>query len=236
MILPTIRASFGRKDILHLVDIVAGEDVELRRLTRGRLDEHGADSVLDDPRVLNALLSARDVKAPPSLVFYVLVRHALLEGGIGSRDTADYVASMVLAFARSTRVHRVSEGSHEEYRYLVDMVAKIADAPPREAFMLRKHLGDFSLWLSGLYPDFIQRRVQRRGAPPIRYYEAMGASGYDMASASPEARALDLDDVLSEVSTHFAGVRVALNRVSDRYLHPHGNPVNRLLRELEAGG
>src|SRR5687767_8089250 len=108
MILPTIRASFGRRDALHLVDLLARHDPELRDAARVRLEEHGPDSLLDDPRVRNALLTDPDVAAPPALVFYVLVRQALLEGGIDSAATADFVASLVIAFARTERAYRIS--------------------------------------------------------------------------------------------------------------------------------
>jgi len=94
-------------------------------------------------------------------------------------------------------------------------------------------MGNFALWLSGVFPDFVQDRVERRGAPPISYYEDMGASGYRMASESPEAQALGLRPVLASISRQFTGVRSALNRVSDRYLWRGGtNPVGRLLREV----
>lgn len=235
MILPTARASFGRRDALHLVELLSERDEELRELTQERLDADGIDALLDDPRVLNILLTNPSMKAPPALVFYVLIRQALLEGGIEDRETADYVATMILAFVRSGRAHRISEHDSQEYRYLVDMVLKLADTPPREAFLLRAHLGDFALWLSGLFPDFIEVRARRRGAPSMRYYERMGAVGYTMASESPEAETLGLTRIFTEVARHFSGVRVALNRVSDRYLCPgRGDPVEQLLREVSA--
>lgn len=235
MILPNIRASFGRRDALHLVELLTERDAELRELAQERLDADGIDTLLDDPRVLNILLTNPEVKAPPSLVFYVLVRQALLEGGIEDRATADYVAAMVLAFVRSGRAHRISENDSQEYRYLVDMVLKLADTTPHEAFLLRVHLGDFALWLSGLFPDFIEGRARRRGAPPMPYYERMGATGYAMASESPEAETLGLSRIFTDVARHFSGVRIALNRVSDRYLYPgRGHPVEQLLREVSA--
>lgn len=235
MILPTVRASVGREDALHLVELLSAGDPELRKLTRERLEADGVDGLLDDPRVLNAILTDLSVKAPPSLVFYILVRQALLEGGIEDRGTADYVASLVLAFVRSGRAYRVSEEATEEYRYLVDIVTKLSHSKPREAFLLRAHLGNYSLWLSGIFPGFIESRVRRRGAPPIQYYERMGAAGYGMASESPEAETLGVGSVFTEVSQHFSRVRVALNRISDRYLFPTGgDPVDRLLREVVA--
>lgn len=235
MILPTIRASFTRSDVQHLVGLLGRGDEESMRLAESRVDKEGADALLDDPRVLNLLLTDPDAAAPTNLVFYVLVRHALLEVGIDDRGTADYVASLLVAFGRGTRAYRISESTSDEYHYLVDMVIKLATADPREAFLLRSHLGNFSLWLSGLFPDYVEARTRRKGAPSIRYFERMGSTGYRLAARSHEAESLGLDRVLNEVAQHFGGVRVALNIVSDRYLWARsGDPVGRLLREVAA--
>jgi hypothetical protein len=239
MILPTIRASFSRRDVLHLARLLGRGDEHIAAGAERRLDEDGADALLDDPRVLNALLTDPEAAAPTSLVFYVLVRHALLEVGLTDRATADYVASLLVAFGREGRAYRVSDDTTDEYHYLVDMVARLASAERREAFLLRSHLGNFSLWLSGLFPDYLESRSRRKGAPPISYYERMGTTGYHLAAKSPEASSLGLDRILNEVGDHFGGVRSALNIVSDRYLCPRGgDPVGRLLREAatRAGG
>jgi hypothetical protein len=235
MILPTIRASFLRSDILHLVRLLGRGDEEVMRQAERRVDQEGADALLDDPRVLNALLTDPNAAAPTNLVFYVLVRHALLEVGIDDRATADYVASLLAAFGREGRAYRVSESTTDEYHYLVDMVVRLAAADAREAFLLRSHLGNFSLWLSGLFPDYVEARTRRRGAPSIQYYERMGSTGYRLAAKSREAKSLGLDGVLNAVAQHFGGVRVALNIMADRYLWPQsGDPVGRLLREVAA--
>lgn len=243
MILPTIRASFTRSDALHLVQLLGQDDPELGERARTRLEEEGVDSLLDDPRVRNALLTDSRAGASPAVIFYVLVRQALLEGGIDDRETADYVASLVLNFGRGTRAYRISDETDEEFHYLVDLVTRMEEVEGRRAFLLRTHLGNYSLWISGLFPDYLQARVQRKGAPPISYYETMGSTGFRMAARSPQAQSLGVEDVLREVARDFSGVRSALNRISDRYLWPGGaNPVNRLLREvadrvdLEGGG
>lgn len=233
MILPTTRASFSRRDVLHLVRLIGHGDEEIVAGAERRLDEEGPDALLDDPRVLNALLTHPDASAPTSLIFYVLVRHALLEVGIRDRATADYVASLLVAFGKAGRAYRVSDTTTDEYHYLVDMIARLASAERREAFLLRSHLGNFSLWLSGLFPDYLESRSRRKGAPSISYYEHMGSTGYHLAARSPEAATLGVDRILTEVADHFSGVRSALNLVSDRYLWPKGSdPVGRLLREV----
>ena len=185
---------------------------------------------------MNALLTDPEVKASPDVIFYVLVRQALLEGGMEDRALADYVASLVLGFGRGARAYRLSDEADEEFHYLVDLVAEMDGAGDRRAFLLRVHMGSYSLWITGLFPDFLEARVQRRGAPPIRYYEEMGAVGYRMAAESREAEALGMDGLFRDVAIHFRQVRSALNRVSDRFLWPAGaNPVNRLLRDVLRG-
>lgn len=233
MILPTIRASFGRTDARHLVELLGRNDPDLKEAATRRLDEQGVDSLLDDPRVMNALITDPGVTAAPQLVFYVLVRQALLEGGIDDRGIADFVASVLVAFGRSRRAYRVSEQNQQEYHYLVDLISRMGSAREREAFLLRSHLGNYSLWLAGLFPDFLEARTRRRGAPGVEYYEQMGRTGYLMAAESPEAGTLGIEEVLQAVAREFSGVRVALNRVSDRHFWPGGgDPVGRLLREV----
>lgn len=236
MILPVIRSSFGRSDAQHLVQLLGRNDDELRAAAQERLDQEGVDALLDDPRVLNAVLTDPEVKASPEVVFYVLVRQALLEGGMDDRAVADYVASLVLGFGKGARAYRLSDETEEEFHYLVDMVAEMDAAGDRRAFLLRAHMGNYSLWITGLFPDYVEARVQRRGAPPIRYYEEMGAVGYRMAAESREADALGMAALFHDVATHFRGVRTALNRVSDRYMWAGAaNPVNRLLRDVTRG-
>lgn len=233
MIMPVIRSSFGRNEALQLVELLGRCDPDLREAARKRLEEDGLDGLLDDPRVLNALLAGEDVKSRPEIVFYVLVRQSMLERGVDDPVVADYVASVLVAFGRSRRAYRISEKGEEEYGYLVDLVTRLGTASGQEAFLLRVHMGNFALWLSGLFPDFLEARMRRRGAPPVSYYERMGSTGYLMASRSPEASALGVDGALGSVARHFSGVRSALNRVSDRYLwRGSGNPVGRLLREV----
>ncbi len=233
MILPTIRASLSRSDAQQLVRLLGGEDPELGAAAQLRLEEHGIGSLLDDPRVRNALLTDADVSVPPPVIFYVLVRQALLEGGIDDENTSDYVASMLVSFGQAGRAYRISDGDDREFHYLTDMISELRSADGRRRFLLRVHLGDFALWMSGLFPDYLEARTRRKGAPPISYFEELGVTGYRGASESFEAGELGMDTVLMGVANQFSAVRTALNRISDRHFWPaSGNPVGRLLREV----
>ena len=233
MIMPTIRASLSRRDARQLAALIGRDDAETSDAAHRRLDQHGVDSLLDDPRVLNGLLTDPEVSVPPTIVFYVLVRQALLEGGLDDRGTADYVASLVAAFGRARRAYRISAEDGGEFHYMTDMISEMRTAGGRRRFLLRVHLGDYALWMSGLFPDYLEARTRRKGAPPITYFEELGADGYRRASESREAEALGMKAVLRGISDRFKGVRVALNRISDRHFWPNGgDPVGRLLREV----
>lgn len=237
MILPRIRASLGRSDALALVELLGRDDPEIRRAARERLEDAGIDALLDDPRTPAALMTASGVALGPPVVFYVLVRHALLEGGVEHRGTADYLASLVVAFGSGNRAWRISDRPGEEFRYLVDLIARMGDDDGEEAFLIQSHLGNFALWLTGLFPDFLEGRRQRRGAPSYRYYEAMGSAGFRLAASTAQAENLGLDELLREVADSFPRLRIALNRVSDRHMWRGGaDPVGRLLRGLEGRG
>jgi hypothetical protein len=170
--------------------------------------------------------------APANLVFYLLVRHALLEDGISERDLADYLAALLVAFGRSGRAFRVADET-EEFHHLVDIVAAGDESSGHRAFLLRAHLGEYALWLSGLFPDHITARVQRRGAPGLGYYEALGSTGFRMAARYRDAERHGLDRVYLDCADRFPALRIALNRIADRHLFPaKGDRVERLLRQI----
>jgi hypothetical protein len=230
MIKPNVRASFGRREAELLLSIAGPRGEQ-------RLREEGFDALLDDADVLRTLVrGGRISSAPAPLVFYLLVRHALLQREIADRQVADYIAGILLEFGMAGRAHAVDGGEGEPFHYLADILAALERARGEREFLLRVHLGNFALWLAGIFPDFITRRVQRRGAPPLSYYEEMGALGFRSAAANEMALRHGLGEVLLNVAEQFRDVRVALNSLSDTVFFPRtGDPVDRLLRQVQDG-
>lgn len=227
MIKPNVRASFGRGEAELLVAL-AGPGAE------ARLREQGLDALLDEPAVLRGLVRGERIStAPAPLVFYVMVRHALLQREIHDRQLADYTAAVLLEFALAGRAHRVDGGEGEPFHYLADILAALERARGEREFLLRVHLGNFALWLGGIYPDFITHRVQRRGAPPLSYYDELGAAGFRMAAGSDLALRHGLGDLLVSAADRFRDVRAALNSLSDTLFFPYSrDAVERLLRQV----
>lgn len=235
MILPNVRASFGRAEAGYIIWLLTRGSESARESAEARLREEGFDAILDDPRTLNALLAhtATFSTAPQTLVFYVLIRHSLLEHGITDRVMADYLSALLISFSKGKRAYRVDENGEAEYSYLVDLVTAAESASGHHRFLLHAHLGDFALWLSGLFPDYITARVQRRGAPGIHYYESLGASGYRLASDCRDATNSGMNLLYKSCADAFPDLRIALNAISDRHLFPtRAESVDRLLRQV----
>jgi hypothetical protein len=133
MILPTIRRELDREDGVKLAELLAGDDPDLRRRSLERLDEEGIDALLDDPRTLNAVLTATGVQLSAPIVFYIIARQALLETGVTDLALADYVASVILAFGKGKRAYQISDRDAEEYHYLADMMMGLAGSDGERA-------------------------------------------------------------------------------------------------------
>jgi hypothetical protein len=232
VILPNVRTSFGRPEAGTVIRLLAGTDDGATARVEARLRDEGLDALLDDPRTLNAVLTA-DHSAPSTLVFYLLVRHALLESGIDDRVLADYIAALLIEFGKEDRAYRADPAEPGRFLYLVDLVAEMDSPDGRRQFLLRAHLGNYALWLTGIFPDYVTARVHRRGAPGLQYFEEMGATGYRLAADTPVAADHGIDALLRTAADTFPELRIALNRVSDRYFFPASRgAVDRLLRQI----
>ena len=233
MIVADVRQSLTRADAqLALRLIGRGSPAELAG-AEDALRDRGIDALLDDPRLLGALVDARQgAHASLALFTYVATRHALRAAGETDRTLADYVAAIVLHFGLRDRATRVSESDDETYASLAEIAEDLDIADQRRAFLLRAHLGNYALWLSGLFPDMIETRRWRRGGPGLEYYEELGRRGFRLAADHRLAEQHGLAPVYATAAERFAVLRVALNSLSDRYFFPNHHSPDRLMRQV----
>jgi hypothetical protein len=174
---------------------------------------YGLDDILDRPELRIYLLDGRMPGPSASLFFYVLVRQALLEQRLDDRSLADYCAALLREFGVRSRAGRPSTHDDADHHYLVDILADLTQSTGERHFKVCVQLGNYSLWLTGIFPDRIRARRARRGGPDLEYYEALGQRGYAEASEHHLAEWAGLDGVLHTTAERFTAVRRALNRV-----------------------
>lgn len=167
------------------------------------------------------LRAVRSLLVPSEPLFmYVMVRHALVRAGVTDRGIADYLAALLVEFGRRDRALRVDWNDDAQHRYLVDIVRDLESSSGERRFKVMLHLGNYALWLAGIYPDYIAARRARHGGPDLTYYDALGQRGFVMASDHELADRLGLEEVLAETAARYRTIRGALNGVSDQYFFP----------------
>lgn len=205
MIQPDARSRFTADDVAFVL-----------RCTPGARRTEGLDERLDRPELAEQL-AAEPVPGPsPSLFFYVLVRQALRDHGIEDRRVADYCAALLREFGLRDRAERVAPIDDHRHRYLVDIMADAAASQGDRQFRVLVHLGNYALWIAGVFPQWISARRNRRGGPDISYYDAMGTRGFAEASDHWLASHVGLNDVYRTTADRFSDVRLALNDLSGR--------------------
>jgi hypothetical protein len=78
------------------------------------------------------------------------------------------------------------------------------------------HIGNYSLFLSGVFPERIRSRAEARGFPDFKYYEGLGQAHYRMASDHRLAQRYEVAKISNTLADRFAATRLALNDIADR--------------------
>src|SRR5437870_6346218 len=233
MILANVRGRLRAQDLLLVALALARGDAARRARYERLLLEAGPDELLDEPDLLDALLALRTLVVPsPALFAYVAVRHTLRAAGVDDRALADYLAALLLEFGDHDRQVRIRRTDDETYHYLVDMVEDLTglDDAGERAFLLRVHLGNYSLWLAGLFPDFIEARRSRKGGPDLPYYDELGRQGYQLASEHHLAGRYGVAEIYRSAAERFPTLRAAFNRLSDQVFFASATTPDKILR------
>jgi hypothetical protein len=233
MIRADVRSKLGRHDAQLAMRLMArGSHSEYEEL-EARLRDRGIDALLDDARLLTAIVeSPQGAHASFPLFAYVVVRHALRAAGERDVVLADYVASILMHFSSRDAANRISQMDDQTYTTLAELSGDVDDPDARRSFLVRAHLGNYALWLSGLFPDHIEHRRWRRGGPDLEYFEEMGRRGYQLAASHGMAAQLGLTTLFALAAERFALMRVALNNVSDSLMFANVHTPERLMRQV----
>ena len=218
MIRPNCRAQFAAEDIDFILSVLGRKISTAECLVKLLADEDSRDLILDDEALLHALLERSGcLRVSSRFYFYILVRQVLRRSGIQDRAVADYVAEVLAEFSRAERVRCVVPGQVAPLDYFIDMLAALQTADERTSFLIRVHIGNHSLFLSGVFPARIRFRAERCGFPDLKYYEGLGRTHYRAASDHRLAQRYDVAGIFDTLSERFETTRLALNDIADRF-------------------
>jgi hypothetical protein len=133
--------------------------------------------------------------------------------GMPDAELMTYVSGMLVDFAHMDNLYRVKDAHGRRLEYLVDLQLESQRGDKAHARDTQKHLGDYAMFMVGMFPESLQRR--RRAIGP-EYYVAQGKQAYNTVSAmdSPRPSAA----LFRKLAAHFETCVSALN-VEKEFLH-----------------
>ena len=217
MIQPNCRVQFAAEDIDFILSVLGAKIETAECLTKLLADEESRDLILDDEALFHALLERRGcLRVSTRFYFYILIRHVFRRSDIQERAVADYVAEVLAEFARTERARCVVPGQTNPLDYLFEMLTALRTADDRTSFFIRVHIGNHSLFLSGVFPERIRFRAEMRGFPDLKYYEGLGRTHFRMASDHRLAQKYEVAKIYNTLAERFQATRLALNDIADR--------------------
>ena len=211
--MPSSRDRFTAADFRFLSELLSpdggGEPVA------GLFDDpESLREILDQKVVLDGVLSAAcSISISPQFYFYVLVRHAFAGAGLEDPGLADFVAG-VLAERVTADPADMLKGIPSGLTHAADFVAMMEKARGRMRFHMQLAAGNQFLVLTGLFPDYIRKRSERRGAPGIGFYESFAGRVYKDAADNPSAPRNAPRRLFGELSERMHEARCSLNRLA----------------------
>lgn len=211
---------FTEADWNFIFETLALKEGDRQGLTSLCQDPETVALILDHPKVFDRLLHRRDAALlSPELFFFVVVRHTLKRVGVAEVAVADYIAVVCADFGCRPSQERSEAERQVESFYSIDYLSPLDQASRHERFFLHVQCANQFLVLTSLYPDYIKRRAERRGAPGLDFYEGMVISHLQAASRHVLAEEFAMVEVLGQLAEAFPPVRRAMNHTVREYLH-----------------
>ena len=182
-------------------------------------DPDAVRHVADHPRVFEALvMQPQTALVSPELFFFVVVRHTLKRIGVEDLQVADYIAVVCADWGVPPQQSAAPEKREPPRLYSLDWLDALSKARSHERFFIHVQCANQFLVLTCLYPDFLHRRAERRGAPDVGYYEGVVSTHLDAAGRHALAEEFALREVLTDLAEAFPPVRRAMNHTLREYL------------------
>jgi hypothetical protein len=122
--------------------------------------------------------------------------------GVADPPLVDYVSEMLVRFVKSDAIYGLRTPRGERLMQVADMLAEAQARQGVARRRMHRHIGDFTLFWTGVYPEIADRMRQGRKDSLIDYCD-QGKRNYYLASTLPAEEKETPDDVLKRLSDNF---------------------------------
>lgn len=130
------------------------------------------------------------------------------------RELIVYLVDLLRQFVRREDVYQLPTDPDREYRYVFEMLEASLDSNDHETFQIYRHVGNYSLYLTGLFPDWIRHRHRYKDRPmDVDSYRDYGKTFYERAANHRQAEDRQLRTVLNKLNRGYDLVRGSLELI-----------------------
>ncbi len=147
--------------------------------------------------------------------------HARL--GVADPALVDYIAELLVRYVRSDELYPVRSVRGQRLMQVADMLAEAQhrEGPARQ--QVHRHIGDFTLFWTGVYPE-VADNMRRGGKDALIDYQQQGKRAYWIASTIPVEREAASADVLKRLSENFELCVYGLGEVRRQWEQKDADP------------
>jgi RecB family exonuclease len=158
---------------------------------------------------------------PLRRLFAGLAEHAFFSHfGVADPPLTDYLSGLLARFIHNDDVFRLRGTSGQPLTELAEMVMEAERLPAggRTQREYYRHIGDFALFWTGIYPEAIERMRTRTFKDAFVSYTAQGKRGYWLTSRLEEEQHHDAEaNLFRRLSEQFEVCAIGLRKVRDEW-------------------
>ena len=148
------------------------------------------------------------------------------ELGVADPPLVEYLVELLLRFLRQETIYRIRDDAGHRLTQVVDMVAEAEHRAARSRREIYRHVGDFTLFFSGVYPEHLPKLQAPDRKDHLVDYCQQGKRSYLIAASYAEdEESREQAPVLRHLSEEFELCSEGLNRIRREFdlSHKH-NP------------
>lgn len=147
-------------------------------------------------------------------LFTALTEHTFqVEFGVADPPLTDYLVELLLRFVKTDEIYRFRDTRGRRLEEVAEMLAEAVERESHPQRELYRHIGDFTLFWSGVYPEALKRLQSQDCRDHLLDYCQQGKRSYHIASTFDEEPFQEEAAVLERLSADFELCSFGLNRV-----------------------
>ncbi len=149
----------------------------------------------------------------------------MVELGVADPPLIDYIAALLSRFLSSDDIYAVRSVRGERLTQVADMLAEAEARRGPAKRQLHRHIGDFTLFWTGVFPDLANRNKHAGGKDALLNYRELGKRSYAAASRIQVDRETAPCELLERLSKEFELCVYGLGEVRKAWEEREGGPL-----------